>query len=207
MMTNADARSLQETHAHIREVQRRLIVLTDNIYRRASVHDASKLVDPELSGYADLHMRLAGVSYGTEAYRAALREARATVEHHYASNDHHPEHYTNHPDRHARLDGEEIVQLRLDIIALRTMPASSEMIAPLNRLIQRLERDLAEAESPMHHMSLLSVTEMLADWAAEGMRTRGGSLAQSIAVNRARFGSSELLSNIFENTRRELGWE
>lgn len=55
-------------------------------------------------------------------------------------------------------------------------------------------------------MSLLDVTEMLADWKAAGMRHANGSIQQSLEVNRKRFGISNQLYEILQNTVRELGW-
>lgn len=88
-------RSRSETTVHIRKVQDRMKEVRSALAIRAERHDASKLREPELSGYAVLQTRLAGVLYGTPEYRAALDEAKPTIQHHYAENDHHPEHYPN----------------------------------------------------------------------------------------------------------------
>jgi hypothetical protein len=55
-------------------------------------------------------------------------------------------------------------------------------------------------------MSLFDVLEMLADWKAAGMRHADGSLKKSLEINRNRFGISDQLFRIIENTVRELGW-
>lgn len=55
-------------------------------------------------------------------------------------------------------------------------------------------------------MSLLDIVEMFCDWKAAGERTKDGSLERSLAVNKARFQLSDQLAQIFENTRKELGW-
>ena len=55
-------------------------------------------------------------------------------------------------------------------------------------------------------MSLLDLIEMLADWKAAGMRHATGSMAESLEINKARFGMSDQLFEIFQNTLRELGW-
>ena len=55
-------------------------------------------------------------------------------------------------------------------------------------------------------MSLLDLIEMLADWKAAGMRHSTGSIEKSLEINRARFGMSDQLFEIFQNTVRELGW-
>lgn len=55
-------------------------------------------------------------------------------------------------------------------------------------------------------MSLLDVIEMLADWKAAGERYKDGNIMQSLAHNRARFGISDQLFAILENTVKELEW-
>lgn len=55
-------------------------------------------------------------------------------------------------------------------------------------------------------MSLLDMIEMLCDWKAASERTKQGSIQASLAHNKERFGISDQLALIFENTVRELGW-
>lgn len=55
-------------------------------------------------------------------------------------------------------------------------------------------------------MSLLDIVEMLCDWKAASERTKQGSIAQSLAHNQKRFGISDQLAAILENTVRELKW-
>jgi hypothetical protein len=49
-------------------------------------------------------------------------------------------------------------------------------------------------------MDLLDVVEMLADWAAAVKRNKNGNVHRSIQVNRERFGLSDQLVSILENT-------
>lgn len=88
-------KSEQDTRDHIEKVRDNLNDVLHNLTRRAVVHDATKLVEPELSGFEGLSQRLAALEYGTEEYYLALRSGRDTIAHHYASNTHHPEHWTN----------------------------------------------------------------------------------------------------------------
>lgn len=55
-------------------------------------------------------------------------------------------------------------------------------------------------------MSLLDVLEMLCDWKAATMRHKDGNLADSLRINKQRFGISDQLASILENTAKELGW-
>lgn len=55
-------------------------------------------------------------------------------------------------------------------------------------------------------MSLLDIIEMVCDWKAASERTKQGSIVQSLAHNKLRFGIDDQLASILENTVRELGW-
>lgn len=195
--------SLADTRAHISLVQGSLLAIIQQLEYRAVRHDASKLLEPEASGFAALRVALADVEYGTPEYAEALREASEVVQHHYACNDHHPEHYPPvSPDR------PDIAQLREDIFALRIMQHHDEIgVVALNRIVGRLEHDLACLQSGINQMSLMGIVEMFADHRAASMRTKNGGLRRSIAHNRGRFGYSDTLTQIFENTRIELGWD
>jgi len=146
--------STEDTLAHIRKVQARMGVVIHELRSRAELHDASKLEEPEKSGFDVLLFKLATLVYGSDEYRAALEEGKPTIAHHYAVNSHHPEHWPN----------------------------------------------------GVAGMSLLDVIEMLADWKAASERTKQGSIAQSLPINKERFGIDDQLYAILENTVRELGW-
>lgn len=55
-------------------------------------------------------------------------------------------------------------------------------------------------------MTLLDVVEMFCDWKAATMRHADGNFKDSIQINRERFKIADQLVEIFENTRKELGW-
>lgn len=50
-------------------------------------------------------------------------------------------------------------------------------------------------------MTLIDLVEMFCDWAAAVQRHADGDLARSIEINRERFGISDQLAQILENTR------
>ncbi len=87
--------SRPETHDHIAKVAKNIDRAVIQLFARADSHDASKLVEPELSGWDSCVGKLATLEYGTEEYADALVELAPTLEHHYAANDHHPDHYPN----------------------------------------------------------------------------------------------------------------
>ena len=55
-------------------------------------------------------------------------------------------------------------------------------------------------------MTLIDLVEMLADWKAAGERHATGNMADSLAIQRKRFGLSDQLHSILTNTARECGW-
>lgn len=61
-------------------------------------------------------------------------------------------------------------------------------------------------ENGINGMSLLDVVEMLCDWKAAGERYKDGSIQQSLAHNKGRFGIDDQLFAVLENTVKELGW-
>ena len=88
-------KSEEDTRMHIGKVRFHLAAVMANLAERANAHDASKLEEPELSGFEGLSQQLAALKYGSEEYYLALRSGRDTIAHHYAHNSHHPEHWPN----------------------------------------------------------------------------------------------------------------
>lgn len=123
--------STQDTRKHIKAVRARLDQVVANLKARGKAHDASKLEEPERSGFAALAKDLRAVAYGSDDYRAALQEAKPTIEHHYAANTHHPEHYPNGIRDMSLLD---IVEMFADWAAAseRTQDGSLAQSLPIN---------------------------------------------------------------------------
>jgi Family of unknown function (DUF5662) len=87
--------STTDTLDHVHKVQEYMRRAVDNLAHRAITHDKSKLEDPEKAAWDEATPKLAELTYGSEEYRATLREIRPAVQHHYQQNSHHPEHYEN----------------------------------------------------------------------------------------------------------------
>lgn len=87
--------SRPETYKHILHVQGYLLKAIARLQLRALKHDESKLESPERECFDEVTPKLAGLTYGSEEYRATLREMKPALDHHYAHNSHHPEHYEN----------------------------------------------------------------------------------------------------------------
>ncbi len=90
--------SRADTLTHIRRVNELMLDCCAGIQRRATVHDTSKLVEPEKSTFDACTLKLKAMAYGSPEYKAALAELKPALDHHYAANSHHPEHFTNGVD-------------------------------------------------------------------------------------------------------------
>lgn len=87
--------STQDTIDHINKVQVRIAEFQAELDDRAAKHDRSKLQEPEKSGFDVLTWKLSELVYGSDEYKAALKDGKPVIDHHYAANSHHPEHYEN----------------------------------------------------------------------------------------------------------------
>jgi hypothetical protein len=85
--------STEDTKQHIHRVASLLLAVADNLRQRAVGHDASKLEEPEKSGFDIIRPRLDHDDIDSDEYRATLREYESVLRHHYDRNRHHPEHF------------------------------------------------------------------------------------------------------------------
>lgn len=190
-----DATYEAETLAHIARVQECLRELTILLTQRGERHDASKLVEPERSGFIATLPRMKATPYGTPAYTALLDELRPTIQHHYAANDHHPEHYPT-PTSDA------IAVMRQDVIDIQQPGFNGAH----KRATERLRQQIIWAESGINGMTLLSLLELFCDWKSASERHTNGDFIASLAHNRVRFGLSDQVYTLFVNTAEALGW-
>jgi hypothetical protein len=93
-----------DTLLHIKKVNAYLIRFVQDILGRATHHDSSKLVSPEVEMFDLLTPKLQGFTYGSEEYNKALEELSPALKHHYANNSHHPQHFKNGVDDMNLLD-------------------------------------------------------------------------------------------------------
>jgi hypothetical protein len=84
--------STEDTKKHITTVRRALQEVVANLNQRALFHDRSKLEEPEKSAFDKVTPKLRALKYGSDEYKACLREIKPALSHHYIENDHHPEH-------------------------------------------------------------------------------------------------------------------
>ncbi len=81
-----------ETYKHIKRVNELLIKASKILLDRAVKHDASKLQDPEKTGFESMS-ELKNVVYGSDEYANMLKQLEPYLIHHYANNSHHPQYY------------------------------------------------------------------------------------------------------------------
>lgn len=60
-------------------------------------------------------------------------------------------------------------------------------------------------ENGMDGMDLFDIFELLCDWKAATMRTKGGDMEKSFEINKKRFNMSDQLINILRNTVNNIG--
>jgi len=177
--------SRRDTAAHMLRVTEFIETCIMNLVRRAQLHDQSKLQSPEKEIFDEMTPKLKTSTYGSEEYKAMLAGMKPALDHHYANNSHHPEHYSP-----------------LECILCFT-PRPKDPLA----CCQKCGNSEFGTPAPsLKGMSLLDILEMLCDWKAAGERHANGSIESSLKVNRVRFGISDQLFVVIENTARELGW-
>lgn len=200
-----DYDSTNDTLEHVEKVREHMQHVIRGLTIRQSLHDKSKLEEPEKSVFDATTPRLAASTYGSDEYKGFLKEMKPALDHHYAHSSHHPEHYCWHcpicdrsysnkqapmQERTAGVDGEDH----------RFCPNCCG-----NSVIWEAELEY-KPDSGVAGMSLLDLIEMLCDWKAATERHNDGSIARSLKINRERFNISDQLQSILENTARELNW-
>jgi Family of unknown function (DUF5662) len=84
-----------DTQAHQEVVKMYIERLVSMLHDRASYHDATKLMSPELEVFAEYTPKLAKTTFGSPEYDDQLKDMQIALKHHYANNRHHPEHFPN----------------------------------------------------------------------------------------------------------------
>ena len=84
---------IQATLKHIKRVEQLLHQVMDKLLEHAFTHDASKLIEPELSVFTEFTPKLKDSTYGSEEYKTFLKEMKVALDHHYSINRHHPEYW------------------------------------------------------------------------------------------------------------------
>src|SRR5690349_7175185 len=83
-----------QTYEHKCHVRRFMDTVIEELNHRATVHDNSKLEEPELSAF-NAACDLSSIKYPSPEYDESKKQLGKGLEHHYANNLHHPEHWPN----------------------------------------------------------------------------------------------------------------
>lgn len=94
-MTEKELATNAETLEHIGLVRDFLNYFATALLERGSLHDKSKLMEPELAYMVEFTPCLRGTTFGSPEYKANKLKMQPALEHHYACNRHHPEHFKN----------------------------------------------------------------------------------------------------------------
>lgn len=196
--------SRPETIKHIRYVQDFMSKAVRNLLHRATVHDQSKLESPEKEVFDEYTPTLARLTFGSPEYRSTMAAMKLAIDHHNAVNSHHPEHYRwrcGVCDRRCTEAEWEVAPQGPNDSGLRYCPDCCRHGMIYEAYLK------AETDKGLHGMSLLDLIEMLCDWKAATLRHDDGDIRKSIDICQKRFGFSNELRRIFENTIKELGFD
>lgn len=103
-----------ETMEHKKQVAFYLQKIANELFTRAIVHDNSKFSPNERPLYEMMTPLLKTLEYGTEEYKASLKELGPALAHHYANNRHHPEF---HPDGIMNMNLVDLIEMLCDWMA------------------------------------------------------------------------------------------
>lgn len=186
-----------DTAKHIDLVSRYLMSATIELMRRATTHDRSKLVSPEVEMFAEVTHKLRGLTYGSPEYEACRKEMLSqALGRHYHHNRHHPEFFEAQREEKEELnDGIATISC-----LMRSPDLDEKTITNCQKLINCLKRQQLEYTSSINEMNLFDLLEMLIDWTAATKRHADGDIQDSLIRNRDRFGMGDQLVQIFKNT-------
>jgi hypothetical protein len=106
-----DAINLLRSYTRHRDFVRLALHRVANAFaERAIVHDASKLLDDEFSGFSRINKAARVNKFGSEEYKAGMRAEKPVIDLHFSRNSHHPEHATYGAPDGSSLQGSEVIE-------------------------------------------------------------------------------------------------
>lgn len=87
--------SKTDTLEHINTVRSFITEILHMLIDRISLHDSSKLEEPEKPIFDEMTPKLKNCTYGSDEYKEFLSIMKTALDHHYENNRHHPEHFEN----------------------------------------------------------------------------------------------------------------
>lgn len=178
-MNNYD--SIQDTINHINKVRTNIHKIIEYLDERSLNHDYSKLNSPEKEYFDEYTPKLSEVDYGSEKYYGFLKELKVALDHHYSNNRHHPEYFIKYICNSCFTE-------------YKNKPEQCD-----NCSGSEFDEDFDVSQ-----MNLIDIIEMFCDWLAATERHLNGDIFKSIETNKKRFKMDHQLSNILENTARDI---
>ena len=87
--------SIKDTLEHKQMVSHYMNIVIKELIERAEKHDNTKMEKDEVEIFDEYTPKLKGSTYGSEEYKAFLKNMKPALDHHYARYRHHPEHFPN----------------------------------------------------------------------------------------------------------------
>lgn len=82
-----------KTLRHIETVRNYINLVIRELILRQEQHDQTKLESPEVEIFEEYTPKLRECEYGSEKYKAMMKEMNVAINHHNKKNRHHPEHF------------------------------------------------------------------------------------------------------------------
>ena len=127
--------SRAQTQEHIERVGYFLGLFCDALAERARVHDQSKLESPEAEVFAEVTSKLKALTYGSDEYKAQLKEMGPALEHHYVENSHNTEYWVDNNIEH--MDLLDIVEMMADWRAAGERHADGNIFKSIDHNVKR----------------------------------------------------------------------
>lgn len=82
-----------KTMRHIETVRNYVNWCINELLIRQERHDQTKLQSPEVEIFEEYTPKLRGLTYGSDEYKASMKEMKVAIDHHQQNNRHHPEYF------------------------------------------------------------------------------------------------------------------
>lgn len=121
---------------HIARVQAWLFHFAQALFERGSAHDASKLEEPEISGWTQMDLE-PRYPYGSPEYEAKKARYNWLFKEHYSKNKHHPEYFEIHNNKATEMDLMDLLELLCDWLGYKKSIRYTEASALVDQQCER----------------------------------------------------------------------
>jgi hypothetical protein len=101
-----------ETWEHIHQVRKLITRMQAMLGERALEHDQSKIYsEEECATFAEFTPKLKDIEYGSDEYKACMKEMGPAIKHHQENNRHHPEYHEQPNQYYYGIEGMNLIDL------------------------------------------------------------------------------------------------